>query len=1007
MAFTREGVPPQQKLRTAGVGTVGWRMTSRQRAPVCLLLFRAFCLFGAVCLLGNVSQAQDFSAEDVNAGQTVIAIDLIASPTVDTDALKPLIAQQTGQPYTQLAIEKSVAALRQTETFTDVNVSVVPESDGVRVQFLLQPVFYVSVFDFPGALGVFPYSQLLGTLNWSTEQPYQEQLMLAGRDRLIRLFAQDGLFAAKVTPESRPDPSRKLVPVIYHVALGKRARLGNIEITGADAQETARLQATLRSLMARLRGGFLKRGQVYQGGHIQSAVRRMQGELAKQSYLAGQVQLGDIHYDNETNRADIQFKVTQGEKVAVMVTGARVSKKTLQSAVPIYDQGAVDRDLIETGRRNLVSYFQRKGFFETMVTVDTKDDANETVITYAVARGKRHRVADVKIAGNAHFPNAELTKQITVTKGKFLSRGAFSQDLLQKSQNNLQAYARNNGYPEAKVTTRVEDRDANLDVTFQIDEGQEAVVDSFDVEGDNRVQVGVSLGRGDAYALSKVAQDRSRILATYLDLGYLNATFQAEARPVDGDSHKIAVVYRILEGPRVSAAGVVYTGQKKTRDKTIATFADLGTEPHMSDKTMLAAASNLYDAGLFDWVDVEPERPITTQTSENVLVRVHEERQNSVSYGFGFESTPRTGSLSGGTLILPGLPAVGLPSNFKVIESNVFSPLGSVSYTRLNVFGLAHTASVSVLASRLDQRLSLSYGAPRVLSSRWNGLLSLSAERNATNPLFYARVEQVSLEAEKPLDAKRTERLQLRYTLEHTSLSHLLIQNFVPEEDLSTRLSGFSATFIRDTRDTPLDAHKGVFETVDALVDPKVLGSSDNVLRFFGQGSYYRQIKNGPVWANSIRYGAVSSFGGEHVPFSERFFSGGAYSLRGFALNGAGPQDVALLCSQENNPSSCTARVPVPVGGRQLLILNSELRFPFPTLPLVGTNLGGVLFYDGGNVYSAINLREIARDYTNTVGAGLRFRTPIGPLRIDFGRNLNPLPGTKALNIFVTLGQAF
>lgn len=974
---------------------------SRQRASAWLSLLLA------ICFSGNASQAQDPSAANVNEGQTVSAIELIASPTFNTDILKPLVAQQVGQPYAQAAIDKSVAALRQTGKFTDVNVTVVPESDGVRVEFLLQPVFYVSVFDFPGAMGVFAYSQLLGILNWSTDQPYQEQLVQAGRDSLIRLFAQEGFFNATVSPESRPDTSLKLVTVIYHVRLGKRARVGNVEITGADAQESARLQATLRSLTARIRGGFLKQGQPYGRERIQSATRRLQGVLAKQSYLASQVQLGDIHYDNETNRADIQFKVTQGAKVTVKVTGAKVSKKTLESSVPIYDQRAVDKDLIETGRRNLTSYFQRKGYFEAMVTYDTNDGGNQTTITYAIARGKRYRVADVKIAGGAHFSGADLRKQITVTKAKFLSRGAFGQDLLQKSQNNLQAYVRNNGYPDAKVTSVVENRDPNLEVTFQISEGQEAIIDSFAVEGDNRVQVGVSLKRGDAYALSKVEQDRTRILATYLELGYLNATFQAEARPVEGDSHKVALVYRIQEGPRVSAAGVVYAGQKKTRDKTIATYADLNTEQPISDKAMLAAASNLYDAGMFDWVDVEPERPITTQTSENILVRVHEERQNSISYGFGFESTPRTGSLSGGTLILPGLPAVGLPPNFSVIESTVFSPLGSVSYTRLNLFGRAQTASVSVLASRLDQRVSLSYGAPRLFSSQWSGLLSLSSERNATNPLFNADVDQVSLQAEKPLNAKKTERLQVRYTLEHTSLSHLLIQNFIPPEDLSTHLSGFSATFIRDTRDSPLDAHKGVYETMDALIDPKALGSSDNVVRLFGQASFYRQIKNGPVWANSIRYGAVSSFGGEHVPFSERFFSGGAYSLRGFALNGAGPQAVALLCSQENNPSSCTAMVPVPVGGHQLLILNSELRFPFPALPLAGKNLGGVLFYDGGNVYQAINLHEIAADYSNTVGVGLRFQTPIGPLRIDFGRNLNPLPGIKALNIFVTLGQAF
>jgi len=95
--------------------------------------------------------------------------------------------------------------------------------------------------------------------------------------------------------------------------------------------------------------------------------------------------------------------------------------------------------------------------------------------------------------------------------------------------------------------------------------------------------------------------------------------------------------------------------------------------------------------------------------------------------------------------------------------------------------------------------------------------------------------------------------------------------------------------------------------------------------------------------------------------------------------------------------------VTVPVGGRQLFILNSEARFPLGITKL----LGGVIFYDGGNVYSAINFRNFVNNYSNTVGVGLRYSTPIGPVRIDFGRNLNPVLGISANQYFITVGQAF
>jgi outer membrane protein assembly factor BamA len=138
------------------------------------------------------------------------------------------------------------------------------------------------------------------------------------------------------------------------------------------------------------------------------------------------------------------------------------------------------------------------------------------------------------------------------------------------------------------------------------------------------------------------------------------------------------------------------------------------------------------------------------------------------------------------------------------------------------------------------------------------------------------------------------------------------------------------------------------------------------------------------------------------VPTSQLFFSGGGTSLRGFPIDEAGPQRLVPFCNVLQGQTGCVD-ITVPVGGRQLFILNSEARFPLGISKL----LGGVIFYDGGNVYSAINLRNFADNYTNTVGIGLRYSTPIGPVRIDLGRNLNPVPGITATQYFITIGQAF
>src|SRR5262249_39976238 len=158
--------------------------------------------------------------------------------------------------------------------------------------------------------------------------------------------------------------------------------------------------------------------------------------------------------------------------------------------------------------------------------------------------------------------------------------------------------------------------------------------------------------------------------------------------------------------------------------------------------------------------------------------------------------------------------------------------------------------------------------------SGWSSLFSASIERTTENPTFTARLADASWQLEKPLNKDKTRRLQLRYRFRRTILSNLLIPDLVLPQDQRLRLSTLSATWIRDTRDQALDAHRGFYQTLDLGITPKILGSSANFARFLGQTSYYRSFGD-TVWANRITLGLVESFGESDVPTSERFFSGG------------------------------------------------------------------------------------------------------------------------------------
>jgi translocation and assembly module TamA len=171
--------------------------------------------------------------------------------------------------------------------------------------------------------------------------------------------------------------------------------------------------------------------------------------------------------------------------------------------------------------------------------------------------------------------------------------------------------------------------------------------------------------------------------------------------------------------------------------------------------------------------------------------------------------------------------------------------------------------------------------------------------------------------------------------------------------------------------------------------------------KFTGQMAYFKQGFHNIVWASSLRIGLAQPFDNSRVPLSEAFFTGGGNSLRGFPLDGAGPQREVQVCS--SGQSSNCPEIQVPEGGNELLIINAEARIPLP----IKKGLSVVPFYDGGNVFPNAGFHDFTSLYSNNAGLGLRYATPVGPIRVDVGQNLNPVPGVKATQYFISIGQAF
>jgi outer membrane protein insertion porin family len=969
-----------------------------------------------LCILAIATQSLNAQQEQPNSyggfeGQAVSSVVIAAGPDVDLDAIRRMIRQQAGQPLSTDAIRESVAALQQTERFAQVQVSLEPEQSGLRLLFILQPADYIGAIDFPGTGTRFPYTGLLQAVNIPEQSAYFPELLTEGRKRLSNYLRKSGYFEADVQPEVQRDEAHRVVNLRFRCTLKKQAKVRNITFNGISDQQSANLRAELKSTWARLKLVSLKPGQKYSQQRIDKSIAFMSNRMRTSTQLAPNIRLTASNFDATVNQVDVVFDVTPGPKVSVRVAGVHMSKRAMRKLIPIYEENSVDQDLVDEGQRNLRSYFQAKGYFDATVDSHVDNENGVVNVVYEVGRGGKHEVKGVYLDGNAAFSDKQLRPYLAVKKGLFFLHGSYSEQLLKKSTDALTQFYKDHGFQNVAVRPKVEDFDPEVDVTFEITEGPQDRVASLQVEG-NKTQSLAALQKknklqlqpGKPYSAKLQELDRSTLLAAYLDLGYLNASIRSSATPQADDPQKINVTYTIDEGPQANISNVVLLGEKHTRPKLIDKITQSSFKPGqpMSEGHFLQAQSDLYSLGVFDWASVKALRPIVDQTQEEVLIKVHESALNSMDIGGGIEIIPRDGNVPVNSVVVPGIPPISLGNKFTVSQKSYFGPRFTFDYTRHDLFGDAESATIGTVLSRLDQRGFFNYSIPHLHGSSWSSLLSVNGERTTENPIYTAEQGLASAQVEKALNKNHTKNVIVRYSFQRIDLYNILIPELVLPQDQHVRLSTFEGEYIRDTRDKPLDAHRGMYQTFDFGITSKKLGASDDFLRFLGQTAFYKPVKPWLVWANNFRLGLAKPFSGSEVPLSERFFTGGADSLRGFPINGAGPQRPVPVCSNPSNPATCTL-ISVPVGGNMLFIFNSELRFPLP----VYHSLGGVIFYDGGNVYSAINLRQFADGFTHSVGIGLRYQTPVGPVRFDIGYRITSVPGVQSAQYFVTLGQSF
>jgi outer membrane protein insertion porin family len=945
------------------------------------------------------------------------------------DTLPKNLPQKEGTPLDPQLVRESVRRLFVSGRYRDIAVRGVRQGDAVTLIFTGVPRYYVGRVTIDGVKNDRLASLLEFATKLSPGTAFTESQVTAGAEGIKEMLQEQGYYESVMSADTQIDAAGDQVNVTYTVAIGPQARVGQITLEGTDAGLTLE--------------EFRKKAKLKQGSRVtrdttSNALDRLRKLYQKKDRLEATVTLKKQTYEKPRKQLDYEFHANQGPEVKVAVEGAKISKSRLHLLVPIFEEGTIDNDLLNEGVFNIRDYQQQQGYFDADVHVRVvgEDTPAENVV-FTVDRGVKHRVVSVDLKGNKYFTADLLQERMRVQKGNLYQRsGRYSPALVSGDVTAIKALYRANGFDQATVTTDVKDVSTTPDgkplkvgeiaVTYVIVEGPQQKFGKVDLNGvdANRVKDVRALMNsqpGQPFSLVTLSGDRDTVLQYYLSHGFEKARVDILQEKNQAGSDKTDVALNVTEGQQVFVDRVLLSGAEKTKPRVVQSQVLVHPGDPLDQTALLQTQRNLYNIALFNEVNAAVQNPDGVAPEKNVLLQLTEAKRWNVTYGFGLEAqtgTPQSGTISEASCIQLHLN----PCNQLTQEGKTgVSPRVSLDVSRINLWGTQDSLTLHSSYGLLEQVAILTLQNPHLYGSK-NFSAAISGG--------YSNIQDITTFTASTLqgDFRVTQKLRLRDTFiydflyRRVEVANVQVSaDLIPLQSQPVRVGGPGLTWLHDTRSPgPLDAVKGQYTTLQTFLASSKFGSQADFWKIDGtNATYYQFGKQKYVIARSTRIGYEQSWGPNPnvgntaclgvllttnascvaIPLPERLYAGGANSLRGFPINGAGPRDL---------------QTGYPVGGTAAFVNTLEFRMPAPTLPLVGNSVNFVLFHDMGNVFQLASqmfpsfLRFHQPDkqtcanvsgsigtcnfnyFSHDVGLGARYKTPVGPIRLDFSYNLNP-----------------
>ncbi len=948
----------------------------RRGSPVRRRVLR-HCALGWVLLCAlPVNAGGVCDAAAVVAGRRIVANDW-----VDEAGVERTIGWRAGQTWSVERRQAAQRALEETQIFRAVSVALEPSGGECNLLLRLHRKPTIAVIDVRGAASS-RFEVVRELWRWASGKrdpveslreeelrrlvgirlgnSFDSDLLDRGTKRILQRYAARGFHSAQVATRVREIEGNE-VEIVIDVDAGVPMLVEQVSVEAdGEAIQSAVLESLESSLGAARTRALLR--------DVRRGVRRRLRELGyhESRVRVAWQQLADFS-------GGLSIEVEAGPRRSIEITGNEsLGRSSLLNLDDLYGRAIVTDGTWRRLARSMRAHYQKKGFYEAEVSVDT---GRPDRIEFQVVEGGRYSVGDVVISGNGALDEAELKAVIATGRRGLPLFGAArvtTAGIEEDLERLLHAY-RKRGFESVSVDASVDlDREEGVAiVTFAVEEGPLSVLSDVrgwaaldDLLPEHGLPAAVS---GQPFDASAVAQRRDEVEALLRRRGYRNARVQVESHRSDASGGRVpvGVDWQIDAGPRVEIGDVIVRGNSDVADVVIRRDLPLESGQPVDTDALLDAQQKVYDNGVFRNVSIAPVESggdrgggDAVAVRRDVAVAVSPRPPGRVGYGVGYDTRQ-------------GLTA-----------------FAEIAYANLN-----HRAQSLRLRGQVgvDPKediepaqyvVSASFVEPRLLDGPWEGRVSGVGERN-TRTIDQFDIERYSFFTGTGRDLGDRLRLTLDLQVERAHVFNVLPITFRDRDERDAWTTALSPALVFDGRDSAFDPRSGFFESLRLRYALPGVSDTD-LIEIDTQHTHFIPLWRDWTFVYSLRAGWVRSLDDSPVvPIRQRYFLGGGESVRGFAVNSLGPYD--------GNGNE--------IGGDLALITKSEVRIP------LFWGIGLVVFFDAGGNYLVRSGRDLdaapssvaaIRDgsfsldnFRRAAGLGLRYVTPVGPISVDYGIKLD------------------